>query len=100
MTNSESKAQKVIVGVDTHMYGHVAVAIDTRGTRLGDHARLPTPENSSNKSSAHAATDVSWLTVRPPIHISPRCAVDTVQPFERSQSAKRCAVGVPCGSPI
>ena len=38
MTNSESKAQKVIVGVDTHKYVHVAVAIDTRGTRLGDHA--------------------------------------------------------------
>ena len=38
MTNSESKAQQVIVGVDTHKYGHVAVAIDTRGTRLGDHA--------------------------------------------------------------
>ncbi len=28
--------------------------------------RLPTPDNSSNKSSAHAATDVSWLTVSPP----------------------------------
>ena len=38
VTNSESKAQKVIVGVDTHKYVHVAVAIDTRGTRLGDHA--------------------------------------------------------------
>ena len=38
MTNSESKAQKVIIGVDTHTYVHVAVAIDTRGTRLGDHA--------------------------------------------------------------
>ena len=38
MTNSESKAQKVIVGVDTHKYVHVAVAIDTRGARLGDHA--------------------------------------------------------------
>ena len=38
MTNSESKAQKVIVGVDTHKYVHIAVAIDTRGTRLGDHA--------------------------------------------------------------
>ena len=38
MTNSESKAQQVIVGVDTHKYVHVAVAIDTRGTRLGDHA--------------------------------------------------------------
>ena len=36
--NSESKAQKVIVGVNTHTYVHVAVAIDTRGTRLGDHA--------------------------------------------------------------
>ena len=40
MTNSvssESKAQQVIVGVDTHKDVHVAVAIDTRGTRLGDH---------------------------------------------------------------
>ena len=33
-----SKAQQVIVGVDTHKYVHVAVAIDTRGTRLGDHS--------------------------------------------------------------
>ena len=38
MTNSESKAQQVIVGVDTHKYVHVAVAIDTQGIRLGDHA--------------------------------------------------------------
>ena len=27
----------MIVGVDTHKDVHVAVAIDTRGTRLGDH---------------------------------------------------------------
>ena len=38
VTNSESKAQQVIVGVDTHKYVHGAVAIDTRATRLGDHA--------------------------------------------------------------
>ena len=28
------QAQQVIVGVDTHKYVHVAVAIDTRGIRL------------------------------------------------------------------
>ena len=47
MTNSvssESKAQQVIVGVDTHKYVHVAVAIDTRGTRLGDHAFVANAE--------------------------------------------------------
>ena len=30
--------QTVIVGVDTHKYQHVAVAIDRRGIRLGDHS--------------------------------------------------------------
>ena len=30
--------RKVIVGVDTHKYGHVAVAIDSWGIRLRDHA--------------------------------------------------------------
>ena len=29
-------ARKVIVGVDTHKHVHVAVAIDSWGTRLGD----------------------------------------------------------------
>ncbi len=29
-------ARTVIVGVDTHKHVHVAVAIDTRGIRLGD----------------------------------------------------------------
>ena len=39
MTNrmtSPPDARKVIVGVDTHKYVHVAVAIDTWGIRLGD----------------------------------------------------------------
>ncbi len=38
MTNNmttQPDAQKVIVGVDTHKHVHVAVAIDTRGIRLG-----------------------------------------------------------------
>jgi len=34
--STQSLAPKVIVGVDTHKYVHVAVAIDTRGVRLGD----------------------------------------------------------------
>ena len=37
MTNSmptQPDAWKVIVGVDTHKHVHVAVAIDTKGTRL------------------------------------------------------------------
>ena len=41
MTNRMSTppdARKVIVGIDTHKYVHVAVAIDTWGIRLGDHA--------------------------------------------------------------
>lgn len=39
MTNnmtSQPDAWKVIVGVDTHKHVHVAVTIDTKGTRLGD----------------------------------------------------------------
>ncbi len=39
MTHSmptQPDAWKVIVGVDTHKHVHVAVAIDTKGTRLGD----------------------------------------------------------------
>ena len=39
MTSSmttQPDAWKVIVGVDTHKHVHVAVAIDTRGIRLGD----------------------------------------------------------------
>ena len=39
MTNSmpaRLDAWKVIVGVDTHKHLHVAVAIDTRGVRLGE----------------------------------------------------------------
>ena len=32
------EARTVIVGVDTHKYVHVAVAIDSWGIRLGDHA--------------------------------------------------------------
>ena len=39
MTNPRTiqpDARKVIVGVDTHKYVHVAVAIDTWGIRLGD----------------------------------------------------------------
>ena len=39
MTNSmttQPEGRKVIVGVDTHKYVHVAVAIDTCGIRLGD----------------------------------------------------------------
>ena len=38
MTHSVSnlhEAQTVIVGVDTHKHMHVAVAIDSRGIRLG-----------------------------------------------------------------
>ena len=41
MTNSLPSlpdAQNIIVGVDTHKYVHVAVAIDARGIRLGDHS--------------------------------------------------------------
>ena len=41
MTNritTPPKARTVIVGVDTHKYVHVAVAIDSWGIRLGDHA--------------------------------------------------------------
>ena len=40
MTNSTtapSEVPTVIIGVDTHKHVHVAVAIDTRGIRLGDH---------------------------------------------------------------
>ena len=32
------EAQTVIVGVDTHKHMHVAVAIDSRGVRLGAHS--------------------------------------------------------------
>ena len=32
------EAQTVIVGVDTHKHMHVAVAIDSRGIRLGAHS--------------------------------------------------------------
>ena len=41
MTNripTPPEARTVIVGVDTHKYVHVAVAIDSWGIRLGDHA--------------------------------------------------------------
>ena len=41
MTNritTPPKARTVIVGVDTHKHVHVAVAIDSWGIRLGDHA--------------------------------------------------------------
>ena len=41
MTHSVSNlhdAQTVIVGVDTHKHMHVAVAIDSRGIRLGAHS--------------------------------------------------------------
>ena len=41
MTHSVSnlhEAQTVIVGVDTHTHMHVAVAIDSRGIRLGAHS--------------------------------------------------------------
>ena len=41
MTHSVSnlhEAQTVIVGVDTHKHIHVAVAIDSRGIRLGAHS--------------------------------------------------------------
>ena len=41
MTHSVShlhEAQTVIVGVDTHKHMHVAVAIDSRGIRLGAHS--------------------------------------------------------------
>ena len=33
---TQPDARKVIVGVDTHKYVHVAVAIDTWGIRVGD----------------------------------------------------------------
>ena len=39
MTNSmttPSEVRTVIVGVDTHKHVHVAVALDTRGIRVGD----------------------------------------------------------------
>ena len=35
---TQPEGWKVIVGVDTHKHVHVAVAIDTRGIRLGDHS--------------------------------------------------------------
>ena len=35
---TQPEVWKVIVGVDTHKPVHVAVAIDTRGIRLGDHS--------------------------------------------------------------
>ena len=35
---SQPDARKVMVGVDTHKHVHVAVAIDTWGTRLGNQA--------------------------------------------------------------
>ena len=41
MTHSlpnQPAVQTVIVGVDTHKHQHVAVAIDRRGIRLGDHS--------------------------------------------------------------
>ena len=41
MTDSmttQPEAGKVIIGVDTHKHVHVAVAIDTRGMRLGAHS--------------------------------------------------------------
>ena len=53
MTNSvssESKAQQVIVGVDTHKYVHVAVAIDTRGTCA---SRIP-------NSLAESRIEATW----------------------------------------
>ena len=46
MTNSvssESKAQKVIVGVDTNKYVHVAVAIDTIPTACRQETQKPGP---------------------------------------------------------
>lgn len=33
---SSSELRKVIVGVDTHKYAHVAVAVDSLGARLGE----------------------------------------------------------------
>ena len=44
MTHSVSnlhEAQTVIVGVDTHKHMHVAVAIDSRGIRLGATRSVP-----------------------------------------------------------
>ena len=35
---TQPEVWKVIVGVDTHKHVHAAVAIDTRGIRLGDHS--------------------------------------------------------------
>ena len=35
---TQPEVWQVIVGVDTHKHVHVAVAIDTRGIRLGDHS--------------------------------------------------------------
>ena len=78
MTNSESKAQKVIVGVDTHKYVHIAVAIDTRGTRLGDHAFLA---NAGGYRALKTVWDVS----------SHRCALliltFTVSPLSFTESS-------------
>lgn len=33
----DANNRKIIVGVDTHRYAYVAVAIDNLGTRLGEH---------------------------------------------------------------
>ena len=35
---TQPEVWQVIVGIDTHKHVHVAVAIDTRGIRLGDHS--------------------------------------------------------------
>ena len=56
MTHSVSnlhEAQTVIVGVDTHKHMHVAVAIDSRGIRLG--ARF-----GGVSSAAHLGRGVWW----------------------------------------
>ena len=81
MTNSvsiESKAQKVIVGVDTHKYVHVAVAITGRTSELSRSRRSAKQRRTSVLESLEAKREGGSTTYAAKLAAEPSGGITTV----------------------
>ena len=86
---TQPEVWKVIVGVDTHKHVHVAVAIDTRGIRLGDHSFVA--DSSGYQALLMWARTAAMITLKQIIVTASPGLRETLQGLTAHALLTRCA---------
>ena len=85
MTDAEKAATEVIVGVDTHLDVHVAVALDHLGRRLGE-LSVPTTAKGYERLVRWAEGTVTLTAMQSAVAF--RCATPKTRPYATTALAK------------